>query len=459
MKKYIFILCFLVICIANAQIRISGKVLDNEGISLEGASVYLNNTSVGTTTNDLGEFELLINEGVYDLIVSYLGYETIQYKIDTSKPNKPLVFKTKPSDNLLDEIVIRNKKYSAEDRAYFLSRFRNTFIGKTNLSKNCQILNPDVVQFDFNPLSNILEAYISEPIEILNKDLGYKIYYDLVHYELTLNRITYLGYSRYEKLKGGKRKQKKWKKNRLRAYNGSKMHFIRAVRNSTFSEEGFVLDQSQRVPNPDRPSDSIIEETRKYLRTLNKNPKSSKAFQIISNKNLNLRANREKVIDKLKKNPEFKNVTEEALSNFKKPSAVIKKNDDGLYVAQTLASSNHKRDSAMAIVRKGRLKRFIDIKLKENLSEKDFITRSNNRVTMKFKHYLDIKYMNEKEEYNYRPGPHRLDYQVSKLILLTESVYLDKSGTFIEPLDVFMEGYWGYEKTADALPLDYDPTE
>lgn len=76
---------------------------------------------------------------------------------------------------------------------------------------------------------------------------------------------------------------------------------------------------------------------------------------------------------------------------------------------------------------------------------------------MMFKNYLDIKYMNEKEEFNYRRGPNRLNYQATKLILFSDSVVLDKSGVFIEPLDVFMEGYWGYEKIADALPLDYRP--
>ena len=42
-------------------------------------------------------------------------------------------------------------------------------------------------------------------------------------------------------------------------------------------------------------------------------------------------------------------------------------------------------------------------------------------------------------------------------ILFAENVLLDPSGIFIEPLDVFTEGYWGYEKIADALPLDYIP--
>ena len=83
MNKIIFTL-FIILGFNNyAQTRISGKVIDTNNIPLIGAAVYLNNTSIGTTTDDLGEFELYIKEGIYDLIVSYLCYETIKYQIDT----------------------------------------------------------------------------------------------------------------------------------------------------------------------------------------------------------------------------------------------------------------------------------------------------------------------------------------------------------------------------------------
>lgn len=87
MKKLLILFFLLNGFINNAQTRISGKVLDSNNLPLIGAAVYLNNTSIGTTTNDLGEFELFIKAGVHDLIISYLGYETIQYQIDTKKNN------------------------------------------------------------------------------------------------------------------------------------------------------------------------------------------------------------------------------------------------------------------------------------------------------------------------------------------------------------------------------------
>jgi hypothetical protein len=161
----------------------------------------------------------------------------------------------------------------------------------------------------------------------------------------------------------------------------------------------------------------------------------------------------------MKTNPKFKNISDSTITNLKNNPTSIKKNNKGIYTAETTVSKNAKRDSVMEILSRGRLKRFIDVKLKDSLIEKDFLVRINNQVILKFQHYLDVKFMNEKEEYNFRLGSNRLDYQVSKLVLYTESVLLDKSGVFIEPLDIFMEGYWSYEKTAYTLPLDYTPKE
>ena len=428
MKKNFFFLLFLFVSFLNAQITIRGKVIDSKETPLIGASVYLNNTSIGTTTDDEGRFELTIKEGVYELIVSYLGYETLQYQLDTSKPNKPLTFKTKPSANLLDEIVLNNKKYSKEERAYFMARFKKSFIGRTNFAKRCKILNPDVIRFDYNELSHVLEAYVTEPIEILNKDLGYKIYYDLIHFELTNSRISYLGYTRYVKLKGGRGKQKKWKKNRRRAYNGSQMHFVRSVMNNTFSQEGFIIDQSKKVPNPERPSDSVIKRTRQYLRSIKGLGKPTGL--VISSKNSTVSLATDKV----------KNVTPSKKTTNSK-------------------SFDLKRDSALAILRKSHLKKLIKVPLKKKLSQNDFVIQSGNRMAVKFQHYLDIRYLNEEEEDNYRRGPGKLKHQASSLTLFTEYVELDKAGIFIQPLDVFVEGYWSYEKIADLLPLDYNPKD
>ena len=142
-----------------SQVTIKGKVLDDKNEPLEGAAVYLNNTSIGTTTNDSGEFELRIKEGSYDLIVSFFSFETVQYSLNTDNYSNPLTFKLTQKNNLLDEIVISNKKkkISAEDRAYFMRQFKKNFLGKTNLSKECEILNEEVIDFDYDKATNTLK--------------------------------------------------------------------------------------------------------------------------------------------------------------------------------------------------------------------------------------------------------------------------------------------------------------
>ncbi|MGB1232464.1 MAG: carboxypeptidase-like regulatory domain-containing protein [Winogradskyella sp.] len=430
MKNNLFFISFICTTFLCAQIKINGKVLNSANLPLENVTIYLNNTSIGTVTNKLGEFELSINEGIYDLVISYMGYETLKYKINTSTYAESLKFYLKPALNLLDETIIKSKRYSAEDMAYFLSRFKMSFIGETQLAENCKILNPDVIKFDFDLPSKTLEAYANKPIEIENKDLGYKIYYELLDFVLTNETIVYSGYSRYETLRGGKRKKNYWRQNRLKAYNGSKMHFVRSAILGTLHKEGFVIDQSKKVLNPHRPADSVINAARERFRWLKKN----------SSKKLKTR--------------NFKIKTR--LSN--KRNTVNSKGNSFLKIFKPDSISEKEIDTLMTLLKKRRLKKFIDIKLNEDLNEDAFLVKSNNEVRLKFEYQLDIKYINEAEEDGYRPGPGKLNYQESKLTLLTESVLLDKTGIFNnEASTVFTYGYWSYERIADALPLNFIP--
>lgn len=458
MKKILFLLLAFYSISLIAQKTIRGKVVTTKGLPLVGASVYINSTSIGTTTNDEGEFELVIKNGKYDLIASYIGFNTAQYSLDTETINQPIVFKLNPKSNMLDEVVVSNKKnkMSAEDRAYFLAQFKNTFLGKTNLSKQCRILNEGVIDLDYDIATRILEASVSEPIIIEHKGLGYKIYYDLVHFELEPKKVTYLGYTRYEKLKGSKRKKRRWSKKRKIAYNGSMMHFLKSVIQGNLKEQGFIVDQFKRVPNPDRPHDSIIRKARRLLRNLPKKANKEQNFTLFSTKDLNVESNRNEVIDRMKKNPNVK-LSEVALERLKKTPMTVTLNDDGTFHAETKIDSNTSRDSLSNIVSKWRLKRFIDVNIKEDLAMNDFTTKTGKNISLSFRNYLKVTYTKEPEEDAYRPGPAKLDYQVSTMVLYVSSSLIDPSGILINPLDVFLEGYWSYEKTGDALPLDYTP--
>ena len=83
-----------------------------------------------------------------------------------------------------------------------------------------------------------------------------------------------------------------------------------------------------------------------------------------------------------------------------------------------------------------------------------------NNYVIDFENNISIVYIRELEEKGYilrnmfretrTPLP-----QTSSIIPLKSTSILDKNGILINPLNVFYEGYWAYEKFADSLPLDY----
>ncbi|PQJ79676.1 carboxypeptidase-like regulatory domain-containing protein [Polaribacter porphyrae] len=405
MRTIFFILLALFVNSIFSQIIIKGTVYDEKG-PLESVAVYLNNTMLGTTTNADGEFSIPVKEGQHELIVSYLGYKKIAYSLNTSTYTKPLVFALVEEENVLDEIVIKKTVYDDKWKNN-LAVFKREFIGTTELAEDCEILNPKVLSFDYDYKENKLTAYARKPLQIKHKALGYLITYELESFIRHKNYITYLGYTRYQELKGGKRKQRRWKKNRQVAYNGSPVHFYKSLLNDTFTKEGFIVNQFKRVLNPERPSDEEIRKARQLLRL-----------------NRGLMINFSKKIDN--------------------PKTAL--------------------DSALVTTRKSRLPKFRDYLYKSKLKKEDILGFKNNTYQLIFENNLSVVYTKEKEEMGYlrrnifskrrKPLP-----QTSSIIPIDDKIILDVTGNLVNPLDVLYEGYWSYEKFANTLPLDYIPTE
>jgi hypothetical protein len=405
MKKYfIFILLFsLIQSNSYSQFYLKGKVTTISNEILEGASVYLNGTTIGTTTNSKGEFELKSKEGNYDLVVSFIGYQTAQIHIDTKNKTAFLNFKLKVGSNVLNEIVLKKTIYDA-DWKYNLSRFKKSFLGRTLLAKDCEILNPKVLHFEFYPKTGTLTAEAKEPLKIKHKGLGYLITYDLVSFSIERKTLSYLGYTKYDNLKGEKRKQRRWRKNRLKAFNGSRMHFGRSLHSQNLKEEGFVVNQFRRALNPERPTEKEIKMARQLLRLYGKH------------------------LDFRKKTSD--------------PKTAL--------------------DSARIVLSKVSLPKHIDYLYKTKVPYSDIIHPKEGQVFINFENYLSVTYLKETEEANYLIGmfgkrKKASGVQTSAITLLTKTAILDPSGDIINPLDVFSEGYWGYEQFADLIPLDYQP--
>jgi uncharacterized membrane protein YvbJ len=73
-RSILFLLCFSFIQNSfSQQFYIRGRVTDVETqLPIKGASVYINNTTKGSTTNDNGEFEIgPLQPGRYEVVASF----------------------------------------------------------------------------------------------------------------------------------------------------------------------------------------------------------------------------------------------------------------------------------------------------------------------------------------------------------------------------------------------------
>ncbi|MFY0632010.1 MAG: carboxypeptidase-like regulatory domain-containing protein [Flavobacteriaceae bacterium] len=85
MKKIVFILAIIVCQFANAQEKgtIKGKLLDKDynNAPLSYASVAIKGTTIGTETDDNGDYSISIKPGNYTIVFSFLGYKTLEQAV------------------------------------------------------------------------------------------------------------------------------------------------------------------------------------------------------------------------------------------------------------------------------------------------------------------------------------------------------------------------------------------
>jgi hypothetical protein len=250
MKKGIFFLC--IIFFANHSIAqsesylITGKVMDAATkLPLLGASVFAQNTTIGTAADQQGNFTLRLLNGGYDLIITFTGYQTVTRRITTADAlDKNIVIEVAQKEKALEDVVIKSSNEVKDGLIKYGSFFEENFIGKTINSNQCVIKNKDVLHFYFYKKKNRLKVLATAPLEIENTALGYTIKYtlDSFTHEYGTQLSTYSGYPLFKDIPPADEAQKTgWYNNRLKAYQGSMLHFMRSVHDKKIKEEGFEI--------------------------------------------------------------------------------------------------------------------------------------------------------------------------------------------------------------------------
>lgn len=255
----------LLLCLsltARSQMVISGVVLDSATREpLLGASVFAQNTTLGTTTNKEGEFYLPLKSGGYELIFSFTGYRNEEVRI-TGNKNERLEILMAKEDKSLGEVIIQSSNEVKDGWEKYGDFFIHHFIGATPFAKECIIENKEAVRFFYYKRSDKLKVLVTEPLLISNEALGYDLHYQLdsfVYYYQT-DLSTYRGTCLFIEKLGKVSQAMVWKANREKAYLGSKMHFMRSYYDSTLKESGFNIS----LINDDKKTFGLL--TKPYLK-------------------------------------------------------------------------------------------------------------------------------------------------------------------------------------------------
>lgn len=235
---FLFYLCtisLLVTGMANGQSgKISGFLYDSETEDpLPAANIFLSKTTLGTTSDQSGYFELKnIPPGQFTLVFRFVGYTQKSFSIEVQEDEEIRV-----NDIHLDPDAIELKKIDVTSSKPVewmrnLEQFKNAFLGETENASRTEIKNPEILNFYKDPDNGDLIAESPEELHVVNRALGYELFITLDSFSWSTREETGGFYfkARIVELDSENGQQKnEWEKNRLDTFHGSFRHFLQSL--------------------------------------------------------------------------------------------------------------------------------------------------------------------------------------------------------------------------------------
>ncbi len=222
MKKIIVIFIFLSNVLSAQTFIIKGRITNTSKEPLPFATVYVKGTTIGTNSNEEGNYSLKLKPGNYEIVFQYVGYAKKIEKIELTD-NKTLDASLQNEGVSLKEIVVNAGENPADiiirqaikKRKYYLSQVKdyscNTYIKGLQRLKH---ISKSMMKFikmadkDIKDSSSILgviylsesqsEFYYKYPSEIKEVMLSSKVSGSSKSF--SFNSYRYLNYNFYENL-------------------------------------------------------------------------------------------------------------------------------------------------------------------------------------------------------------------------------------------------------------------
>ncbi|WP_374539907.1 carboxypeptidase-like regulatory domain-containing protein [Flavobacterium sp.] len=249
MKKYL--LLFILFSLKLFSQNITGKVTSASGTPLSGASVYLDGTTIGTSTNQEGEFSISSSTKFNtSLIIRFMGYEDVIISNPYEKTFWNIILQVK--ENEIEPVFITDDGFTRKQK---MQLFKEQFLGINKEGRACKILNEDAIILEFDKKNNRLIAKSYEPISIQNDKLGYKIEFDLYDFYVQMNsrsikstdvlQSMFLGTSQFTDIAINQKQIQ----NREQVYFGSSMELFKTLIHNSWSVKSFVLYEGSFAVN------------------------------------------------------------------------------------------------------------------------------------------------------------------------------------------------------------------
>ncbi|MBT8270659.1 MAG: carboxypeptidase-like regulatory domain-containing protein, partial [Bacteroidia bacterium] len=159
MKRTVTSILFsFMVLVSWGQTKVSGYVFDDTDLPIPFANVIFKNSTEGTITDENGRFYLESSETHETLIVSFIGFETLEVPL-AGKVNYDLRFVLKEEASTLDEVVIvRGKQPKKNNPAIDLLRKIWEYKRKNGLEQFDQYRYDkyEKVEFDINTVDSAL---------------------------------------------------------------------------------------------------------------------------------------------------------------------------------------------------------------------------------------------------------------------------------------------------------------
>ncbi len=244
---------------------LTGRVLDAKTQQpLPFATVYLNNTTRGTTADENGTYRLLnVPVGSVELVGSAVGYTALRQpiRLTDSRP-RTVDIRLQVADNALAAVTVKAKHSPAWARQF--RTFSRELLGNRPIARQCQIQNGN--SLSFTEEKGHFRAQSAEPLIIENRALGYRLAYTLLYFDLYQGQMHFAGTTQFEELKPTDARQlAQWQANRLKVYKGSLHHLLASLVAGTHEQEGFLVYRTPLSLNPGTTTLPLVRTTERQL--------------------------------------------------------------------------------------------------------------------------------------------------------------------------------------------------